>query len=79
MDFQGSQGKTSNYCLCFGNNNVKLESYTDANMAKDVDSEKSTTGYLYTFAGVAVSWVSRLQKVVDLSTTEAEYIAATEA
>ena len=48
-------------------------------MAGDVDTRNSTTGYLYTFAGAAVSWVSRLQKIVALSTTEAEYIAATEA
>jgi hypothetical protein len=45
----------------------------------DVDSRKSTTCYIYTFAGVVVSWVSRLQKVVALSTIEAEYIAAIDA
>lgn len=48
-------------------------------MAGDMDIRKSTTGYLYTFAGAAVSWMSRLQRIVALSTTEAEYIAATEA
>ena len=41
-----------------------------------VDSRKSTTSYLYTFAGATLSWVSKLQKVVALSTTEATYIAA---
>jgi len=38
-----------------------LEGFTDANMARDMDTRKSTTSYLYTFAGPAVSWVSRLQ------------------
>lgn len=48
-------------------------------MAGDVDSRKSTSGYLITFAGAAVSWQSKLQKCVALSSTEAEYIALTEA
>ena len=48
-------------------------------MARDVDSRKSTSGYLITFSGGAVSWQSRLQKCVALSTTKAEYIAITDA
>eukprot|EP00253_Pinus_taeda_P019115 PITA_19115 len=51
----------------------------NANMARDMDTTKSTTGYLYTFAGATVSWVSRLQRILTLSTTKAYYIAATEA
>ncbi|KAE8692217.1 Receptor-like serine/threonine-protein kinase SD1-8 [Hibiscus syriacus] len=42
-------------------------------------SRRSTTGYVYTLGGTAVSWVSQLQKIVALSTTEAEYVAVTEA
>ncbi|CAA0817270.1 cysteine-rich RLK (RECEPTOR-like protein kinase) 8 [Striga hermonthica] len=48
-------------------------------MAGDLDSRKSTSGFVFTFAGGAVSWQSKLQKSVALSTTEAEYIAMTEA
>ncbi|KAH0719092.1 hypothetical protein KY285_015123 [Solanum tuberosum] len=48
-------------------------------MASDVDTRKSTSGYLITFARGVVSWQSRLQKCVALSTTEAEVIAALEA
>ena len=44
----------------------------------DPDNRKSTSGYLITFAGGAISWQSRLQKCIALSTTEAEYIAITE-
>ncbi|KAL5757076.1 hypothetical protein ACOSQ2_021822 [Xanthoceras sorbifolium] len=47
-------------------------------MAGDMDTRKSISGYLITFAGGAVSWQSRLQKCIALSTTEAEYIAITE-
>jgi len=70
---------TSHYCLCFGQDETTLEGFTDADMAGDMDTRKSTTGYLYTFAGATVSRVSRLQRIVAFSTTEVEYIAATEA
>ena len=66
-------------CLCFGDNKPMLVGYTDADMPGDVDSRKSTSGYPITFAGRAVSWQSKLQKCVALSTTEVEFIAATEA
>jgi hypothetical protein len=48
-------------------------------MPGDKDSKRSTTGYVFTIGGTTVSWISKLQKVVSLSTTEAEYVAAIEA
>ncbi|KAF3651520.1 putative wall-associated receptor kinase 2-like [Capsicum annuum] len=53
--------------------------HTDSDMAGDVNTPKSTLGYLITFIGGAVSWQSRLQKCIALSTTEAELIAVIEA
>ena len=47
-------------------------------MGGDLDYRKSTSGYLSTFAGGAISWQSMLQKCVSLSTIEVEYIVATE-
>ncbi|KAM2449967.1 hypothetical protein PS1_020004 [Malus domestica] len=70
---------TSKICLCFGSSKPILEGFTDADMGGDLDGIKSTSGYLFTFAGGAVSWQSKLQKCVALSTTDAKYIAATEA
>ena len=70
---------TSTLKLTFGSGKLVLVSYTDSNMAGDVDNRRPTLGYLMTFSGGAVFWQSRLQKSVALSTTEAEYIAATEA
>ena len=70
---------TSKTCLCFGTNKPMLVGCTDADMARDVDSRKSTSCYLITFSRGTVSWQSRLQKYVTLSTIEAEYIVITEA
>jgi hypothetical protein len=70
---------TLRVCLCFGNGKQVLDGFTDADMAGDIDSRKSTSRYLITYSGGAVSWQSRLQKCVVLSTIEAEYIAITEA
>ncbi|KAL3846133.1 hypothetical protein ACJIZ3_003536 [Penstemon smallii] len=47
--------------------------------AGDLDKSKSTTCYVFTLAGGAVSWVSKLQSIVAISTMEAEYVAATQA
>ncbi|KAH9296340.1 hypothetical protein KI387_039928, partial [Taxus chinensis] len=44
-----------------------------------LDGRRSTTRYIFTVGGMAVSWISRLQKVVALSITEVEYVIATEA
>ena len=70
---------SSDECLCFRGSSPILKGYTDADMAGDLDNRKSTTGYLFTFSGGAISWQSKLKKCVALSTTEAEYIADTEA
>ncbi|GJZ30517.1 putative RNA-directed DNA polymerase [Tanacetum coccineum] len=70
---------TSKLGITFGNGKPMLVGFTDSDMAGNKDNMKSTSGYLMTFAGGAVSWQSRLQKCVALSTTEAEYMAATEA
>ena len=70
---------TTNQELCFGGSNIALQGYVDADMAGNRDNRRSTTGYVFTVGGTAVSWVSKIQSVVALSTTEAEYVAATEA
>ena len=70
---------TSRMCLCFGSGEPILEGYLDADMVGNLDARKSTSGFLTTFTGGAVSWQSMLQKCVALSTTNVEYIAMTEA
>ena len=68
-----------NQALFFGGSNISLQGYVDADMAGDIDNRRSTTGYVFTIGGTTVSWVSKIQSVVALSTTKAEYVAATEA
>jgi len=51
--------------------------YSDADHGGNPDTGKSTTGYAVKIGTGAVSWSSKLQSMVALSTTEAEYIAAT--
>ncbi|XP_072074399.1 secreted RxLR effector protein 161-like [Arachis hypogaea] len=70
---------TSNVALCFGGSEFIVNGYVDSDFAGDLDKRKSTTGYVFMLAGGAVSWLSKLQTVVALSTTEAEYMAATQA
>ncbi|XP_072058285.1 secreted RxLR effector protein 161-like [Arachis hypogaea] len=64
---------TSNVALCFGGSEFIVNGYVDSNFAGDIDKRKSTTSYMFTLAGGAVSWLSKLQIVVALSTTKAEY------
>ena len=71
-----------NLCLVFGKQEIssnKLVGYIDANFVGNIDIRKFLTGYVFTLFGTAISWKSMLQSVVALSTTEAEYIAVTEA
>ena len=49
--------------------------YSDADWGGDLDDRKSTSGYLFQVGGGAVSWRSKKQTCVALSTAEAEYIA----
>ena len=65
--------------ICFGGDKPTLLGYTDFDMGGDIDSRRSTLGYVIKFAGGVVAWKSRLQKCVALSTTEAGFIAITKA
>ncbi|KAJ0978704.1 hypothetical protein J5N97_014178 [Dioscorea zingiberensis] len=58
---------------------AKLVGYSDSDLAGDADDRKSTTEVAYFLGGNLVTWVSQKQKVVALSSCEAEYIAATTA
>ena len=48
-------------------------------MVGDKDSRRSTRGYVFTVGGTSVSWISKPQQVVALSTTKVEYVVVIEA
>lgn len=52
-----------------------LYGWSDADWAGDATTRRSTTGYVFLVNRAAVSWNSKLQPTVALSTTEAEYMA----
>jgi len=61
------------------NSSCVLQGFSDADWVGDHETRRSTTGLTFIFGGAAVSWGSKLQKTVALSTMEAEYIALCEA
>src|SRR5258705_13864718 len=56
-----------------------LVGYTDANWANDCANRHSISGYVFLYAGGAVSWMSKQQSTVATSSTHAEYIATAKA
>jgi hypothetical protein len=58
---------------------VNIHGFVDAGWARDLDRRISTSGYVFNLFGGAISWMSKRQVVVALSTTEVEYMAATHA
>jgi len=56
--------------------NEELLGYTDSDYAGDLEDRKSTSGFLFLLSSEAISWSSKKQPVVTLSTIEAEFIAA---
>ncbi|KAL9431581.1 hypothetical protein AB3S75_026719 [Citrus x aurantiifolia] len=73
---------TSSHGILFGGSKAKICQVSwvvDSDFAADIDKRRSITGHVFILNGGAVSWKASLQSVVALSTTEAEYIALTEA
>ena len=68
---------TLNYGLKFTADGSEhdLYGFSDADWAGDVDTRRSTSGYVFKVANSTVSWCSKKQATVAKSTTEAEYVA----
>jgi hypothetical protein len=56
-----------------------LIGYADADWGGDPETRRSTTGYVFKSFGGPIAWKSKRQTTVALSTTEAEYMATTDA
>jgi hypothetical protein len=62
-----------------GKTEIVVRDYTDASFQTDRDDLRSQSGFVFTLNGGVVSWMSSKQDTIADSTTEAEYIAASEA
>ena len=75
----GTRGWSVRYYAGRGKEKLELVGYSDSDMVGDVDDRKSTSGMIYFLSGGAICWQSTKQKVVVLSSCEAEYIATSTA
>ena len=70
---------TTHYGITFYNKSLlKLVGFSDADFAGDISTRRSTTGYVFMLGSGIISWSSEKQKSVSMSTTESEYIAASQ-
>lgn len=70
---------TAHFTLALGqrsHDSVDLVGWSDSNWAEDPDTRRSVGGFVFDIGGASVSWSSKKQPMVALSTVEAEYMAA---
>jgi hypothetical protein len=70
---------TSGWALEYTGNLTEVQGYSDADWGGDLDGRRSTGGYIFNLGSGAISWRSKRQQAVALSTCEAEYMAQTQA
>ncbi|KAJ2935676.1 hypothetical protein H1R20_g1419, partial [Candolleomyces eurysporus] len=69
---------TKDYRLTLGGRDFVLSGYSDANWGTELHRH-SISGYLFSVGGGVISWSSKKQPIVTLSSTESEYVALTQA
>jgi Reverse transcriptase (RNA-dependent DNA polymerase)/gag-polypeptide of LTR copia-type len=70
---------TLDWELVFRGELRKLQGYSDADWAGDQETRRSTSGFIFNIGSGAISWSSKRQSTVALSTCEAEYLGQTQA
>lgn len=69
---------TKNLGIVYKRTGKPLVAYVDSDWASCIDDRKSQTGFIFQHAGSPISWESRKQRSVALSTCESEYMALSE-
>ncbi|XP_027189353.1 secreted RxLR effector protein 161-like [Cicer arietinum] len=64
------------YSTKLNEDEAELIGFTNVDWCGDIDDRKSTTRYVFTINNSPISWCSKKQSIVALSTCEAEYVAA---
>ncbi|XP_019054852.1 PREDICTED: uncharacterized protein LOC109115361 [Nelumbo nucifera] len=69
---------TTNYGILYKKGGQEEEplAFTDSDYAGDIENRKSTSGYVFLLSSGTISWLSKKQPIVTLSTTEAEFVVA---
>lgn len=70
---------TSSLSITLGGHDLTLSGHSDSDWAEQREDRRSTTGFLFCLGSSPVSWKSRRQPTIALSSTEAEYMALTDA
>ena len=70
---------TKDKFIIYGGNELQVNGYTDSDFQSDPDDRESTSGFIFILNGNAICWKSSKHGSTIDSTTEAEYIAASEA
>jgi hypothetical protein len=70
---------TANYELCFQGTLESLTGFTDASWGDDFSTRRSTSGYIFNLGSGAITWSSKRQPTVALSTCEAELMGQMQA
>lgn len=71
--------RTKDYCLKYSKGRAEITGFVDADWASDTIDRRSYTGFCFLKSGSAISWESKKQRTVALSSCEAEYMALSEA
>ena len=71
--------RTKDLVLIYGGGDLQLTGFTDSDFQSDVDDRKSISGFVFTCNRGAVCWKSSKKSITSDSTTEAEYIATSDA
>ncbi|KAJ6833977.1 uncharacterized protein M6B38_337145 [Iris pallida] len=65
--------KTQTYVLYYNGDPSVVEGFSDASWFSEVESERSTGGYIFTMGGAAISWKSKKQTMLSRSSMKSEF------
>ena len=77
--FKYLKGTTDIGLVYHGDMSCALSSYSNSNLAANLDARRSVTGYTFTIGNSLANWKATLQSIMALSTTEVEYATLLEA
>lgn len=69
---------TQNFGLVFKKDNFGIQGFSDADHVNDINDRIWYTGYVFILSGAAISWKSKKQRSVAISSTESEYVVLSE-